>query len=220
VLFSFPLWFPLLFGVKPLSQLSTLSIGCLHLFLHIAPITSGCLAHCTPQERLFGSSPTYHQLRVFGSACFVLLQPHKCTKLEPRSRLCCFLGYGVEQKGYRCYDLVSHCLRISRHVVFWEHKLFHEVGKFSMPFFPPFTALLEMTLSLILPLVMFVLSLPCLNCNLLLFMMSLRLSPQILFNPRLPLILPTTCSSLIHSGKVSSIPSPGFSLLSCLSFFT
>jgi len=24
-------------------------------------------------ERLFGSSPTYHQLRVFGSACFVLL---------------------------------------------------------------------------------------------------------------------------------------------------
>jgi hypothetical protein len=105
------------------------------------------LAHCTPHERLFGSSPTYHQLRVFGSACFVLLQPHERTKLEPRSRLCCFLGYGVEQKGYRCYDPVSHRLRISRHVVFWKHKLFHEVEKFCMPSFPPFTTLLETHLS-------------------------------------------------------------------------
>jgi hypothetical protein len=105
------------------------------------------LAHCTPHERLFGSSPTYHQLRVFGSACFVLLQPHERTKLEPRSRLCCFLGYGVEQKGYRCYDPVSHRLCISRHVVFCEHKLFHEVGKFCMPSFPPFTTLLEPPLS-------------------------------------------------------------------------
>jgi hypothetical protein len=57
-----------------------------------------------------------------------------------------FLGMGVEQKGYQCFDPVSHRLRISRHVVFWEHKLFHEVGKFSMPSFPPFTALLEMPL--------------------------------------------------------------------------
>jgi len=35
------------------------------------------LAHCTPHERLFGSSPTYHQLCVFGFASFVLLQPHE-----------------------------------------------------------------------------------------------------------------------------------------------
>jgi len=76
------------------------------------------LENCTPHERLFGISPTYHQLRVFGFACFVLLHPHERTKLEPRSRLCCFLGYGVEQKGYRCYDPVSHCLCIYRHVVF------------------------------------------------------------------------------------------------------
>jgi hypothetical protein len=50
----------------------------------------------------------------------------------------------VEQKDYRCYDPVSHHLRIFRHVVFLEHKLFNEVGKFCMLSFPPFTTLLEM----------------------------------------------------------------------------
>ena len=105
------------------------------------------LDNCTPYKSLFGSVPSYHHLRVFGSACFVLLQPYERTKLEHRSRLCCFLGYGVEQKGYRCYDPVSRHLRISRHVVFWEHRLFHKVGKFNMPYFPPFTTLLEIPLS-------------------------------------------------------------------------
>jgi hypothetical protein len=105
------------------------------------------LDNCTPHERLFGSVPSYHHLHVFGSTCFVLFQSHECNKLEPRSRLCYFLGYGVEQKGYRCYDPVSRRLRISRRVVFWEHRLFHEVGKFNMPSFPPFTTLLEIPLS-------------------------------------------------------------------------
>jgi transposase InsO family protein len=76
------------------------------------------LANCTPHKRLFDTSPTYHQLRVFVSTYFVLLQSHECTKLEHRSRLCCFIRYGVEQKGYRCYDPVSHRLCISHHVVF------------------------------------------------------------------------------------------------------
>ena len=45
-------------------------------------------------------------------------------KLETRSRFCCFLGYGETQKGYRCYDPVSHRLRVFRNVVFWEHRSF------------------------------------------------------------------------------------------------
>ena len=63
-------------------------------------------------------------------ACFILLQPHEHNKLEPRSRLCCFLGYGKTQKGYRCYDHVSRRLRISRNVVFWEHHSFVELSHF------------------------------------------------------------------------------------------
>ena len=83
----------------------------------------------TPYERLFGS-PDYHHLCSFDSACFVLLQPHEHKKLESRSRLCCCLGFGETQKGYRCYDPVSHCLRISRNVVFWEHRSFVELSHF------------------------------------------------------------------------------------------
>ena len=57
-------------------------------------ISSPVIQNQTPYESLFGSPPDYHHLRSFGSACFVILQPHKHNKLEPQSRLCCFLGYG------------------------------------------------------------------------------------------------------------------------------
>ena len=103
----------------------------LHAVHTINRIPSPVIQNQTPYERLFGSPPDYHHLRSFGSACFVLLQPHEHNKLEPRSRLCCFLGYGETQKGYRCYDPVSHRLRISRNVVFWEHRLFIELSHFS-----------------------------------------------------------------------------------------
>ena len=37
------------------------------------------------------------------------------------------------QKGYRCYDPVSHRLLISCNVVFWEHRLFVELSHFRAP---------------------------------------------------------------------------------------
>jgi hypothetical protein len=132
------------------------------------------LAHCTPHERLFGSSLTYHQLRVFGSACFV---------------------------------------------VFWKHKLFHEVGKFSMPSFPPFTTLLEMPLSHSTT------GDVCPESSLLEPQSSnahdvTPLESSNSVQSKAPRSYFPTCSSPIHSGKFSSIPSPGLSLLSCLSCFT
>uniref|UniRef100_A0A2N9HM45 Uncharacterized protein n=1 Tax=Fagus sylvatica TaxID=28930 RepID=A0A2N9HM45_FAGSY len=59
---------------------------------------SSVLQNVSPFERLYGTPSSYSSLRVFGCACFVLLQPHEHSKLEPRSRLCCFLGYGNEHK--------------------------------------------------------------------------------------------------------------------------
>ena len=86
--------------------------------------------YLSPFERLYGTPPSYSSLRVFGCACFVLLQPHEHSKLEPRSRLCCFLGYEIEHKDYRCWDPIFQRLRISRHVVFQEHTTFNSLSKF------------------------------------------------------------------------------------------
>ena len=97
-------------------------------------IPSPTFSNQTPYERLFGSPPHYQHLWSFGSTCFVLFQPHEHNKLEPCSRLCCFLGYGETQKEFRCYDLIAHRLRISHHVAFWEHHLFTEVSQFRPSF--------------------------------------------------------------------------------------
>ena len=66
-------------------------------------------------------------LRVFGCVCFVLLHDHEKNKLQSRSCLCCFLGYGIGKKCYRCYDPIRKRLHVSRHVVFWEHKMFYQL---------------------------------------------------------------------------------------------
>ena len=95
-------------------------------------VPSPVIENQSPYERLYGKPPDYSTLKVFGCACFVLLQPHEHTKLESRSRLCCFLGYGMEHKGYRCWDPNSKRLRVSRHVVFWEHKMFSSMSKFHL----------------------------------------------------------------------------------------
>uniref|UniRef100_A0A2N9GJX2 Integrase catalytic domain-containing protein n=1 Tax=Fagus sylvatica TaxID=28930 RepID=A0A2N9GJX2_FAGSY len=101
-------------------------------------LPSSALQNMTPFECLYGTPASYSSLRVFGCACFVLLQPHEHSKLEPRSRLCCFLGYGIEHKGYRCWDPISQRLRISRHVVFWEHTMFNSLSKFTTCSTPSF----------------------------------------------------------------------------------
>uniref|UniRef100_A0A2N9HVC5 CCHC-type domain-containing protein n=1 Tax=Fagus sylvatica TaxID=28930 RepID=A0A2N9HVC5_FAGSY len=124
-----------------------ISASCPERFLEEAALTavytinrlpSSALQNVTPYERLYGTPVSYSSLRVFGCACFVLLQPHEHSKLEPRSRLCCFLGYGIEHKGYRCWDPISQRLRISRHVVFWEHTTFNFLSKFKTCSTPSF----------------------------------------------------------------------------------
>ncbi|KAA0025466.1 Retrovirus-related Pol polyprotein from transposon TNT 1-94 [Cucumis melo var. makuwa] len=100
-------------------------------------LPSSVLQNISPFERLYGTPPNYSNLKVFGCACFVLLQPHEHTKLEPRARLCCFLGYDTEHKGFRCWDPLSNRLRISRHVTFWEHTMFSRLSSFHASFSSP-----------------------------------------------------------------------------------
>jgi hypothetical protein len=67
----------------------------------------------TPQFALFGTTPSYAHLRVFGCACY----PNTCAtvphKLAPRSRRCVFLEYLSHHKGYQCLNLTTNRLLIS-----------------------------------------------------------------------------------------------------------
>jgi hypothetical protein len=76
------------------------------------------VSHTTHHFALYDTTPSYDHLRVFGCACYPNTSATTPHKLSPRSTRCLFLGYSPGHKGYRCLDLASHRIIISRHVVF------------------------------------------------------------------------------------------------------
>lgn len=74
----------------------------------------------SPLERPFNVPPNYSMLKIFGCACWPHLRPYNKHKLEFRSKPCVFLGYSSLHKGYKCLDLDSSRVYISRDVVFDE----------------------------------------------------------------------------------------------------
>lgn len=76
----------------------------------------------SPYLRLFGTSPNYSKLRVFGCLCYPWLRPYTANKLEPRSTPCVFFGYSLTQSAFLCFDPVSSRLFVSRHVHFVERQ--------------------------------------------------------------------------------------------------
>jgi hypothetical protein len=71
-----------------------------------------------PYFALFSTIPTYEHLHVFGYACYPNMSATAPHKLDHRSTHYVFLGYSNHRKGYRCLDLSTNHLVISRHVVF------------------------------------------------------------------------------------------------------
>ena len=74
----------------------------------------------TPLYRLFHDKPNYSFLRIFGCACWPNLRPYNKHKLQFRSKQCAFLGYSNLHKGYKCLDISTGRVYISRDVVFDE----------------------------------------------------------------------------------------------------
>lgn len=76
-------------------------------------------------KKIYGKLPDYSSLCVFRFTYFVLWLHSERTKFFPKSALCVVLGYGISQKGYRCYDQTSQILYASPHVTFLEHIPFY-----------------------------------------------------------------------------------------------
>jgi hypothetical protein len=93
----------------------------LHTTTHLLNrLPSKAVRHPTPHFALYGTTPSYDHLRVFGCACYPNTSATAPHKLSPRSTRCLFLGYSPDHKGYRCLDLTSHRIIISCHVIFDE----------------------------------------------------------------------------------------------------
>jgi hypothetical protein len=108
--YSSKLTYPRPFGLKPFHTATY--------FLSRRP--SHSINNFTPYFLLHGSHPCYDHLRIFGCLCFPNLYTTTPHKLSPRSMRCVFAGYALEHKGYRCFDLSTCQVIISRHVVFDE----------------------------------------------------------------------------------------------------
>jgi hypothetical protein len=74
----------------------------------------------TPEEKYSGRKPDLSHLKVFGCIAYVHVLDELRIKLDPKAKKCVFIGYSLEQKGYICYNPVTHKMRVSRDVVFDE----------------------------------------------------------------------------------------------------
>jgi len=73
--------------------------------------------------RLSKQKPDYSSMHIFGCACWPNLQPYNAHKLQFLSTQCVFLGYNNLHKGFKCLEVSTHLIYISRDVVFDEEVL-------------------------------------------------------------------------------------------------
>ncbi|PKU60143.1 Retrovirus-related Pol polyprotein from transposon TNT 1-94 [Dendrobium catenatum] len=90
-----------------------------------SPITK----YISPFQCLYKTPPSYSHLKIFGCLCYPWLQPAAPNKFAPKSSACVFIGYSSTHKGFRCYNLHTSKILISRHVQFHENIFpFHNIS--------------------------------------------------------------------------------------------
>ena len=100
---------------------STYWVEALNASVHILNLLpSKAINNQIPYSVLFKKPVSYSHLRVFGCLCYPNKNHANLSKLSPRSSRCIFLGYPHFHRGYRCLDLESKKIIISRNVTFDE----------------------------------------------------------------------------------------------------
>jgi hypothetical protein len=72
------------------------------------------------EEKFIGKKLDVSHYRVFSCIAYVHVPDEKRSKLDPKAKKCIFIGYSLEQKGYRYFNPSTHKLQVSRDVVFDE----------------------------------------------------------------------------------------------------
>ena len=72
----------------------------------------------TPYERWYGKKPDLSRLRVFGCIAYAYVQQRK--KLDKRCERVRFVGYSMQSKAYRVYDVTTNKVKERRDVIFNE----------------------------------------------------------------------------------------------------
>ena len=74
----------------------------------------------SPFELIYHRKPNVSYFCIFGSICYVHVLKHNRTKLVPKVKKCIFVGNDTHRKGWRCLDLETKMVIVSRDVVFDE----------------------------------------------------------------------------------------------------
>ncbi len=74
----------------------------------------------TLKEKFTHKKPDVSHLKVFSCIAYVHVRDEKRSKLDPKVEKCIFIGYSLEQKGYKCFNPSTRKLQVSKDVVFDE----------------------------------------------------------------------------------------------------
>jgi hypothetical protein len=78
------------------------------------------------EEELTGKKVNYSFLKTFGCEAFVHIHKENRTNLEAKSKKCTFIGYGVNDFGYRLWDYENNKIIRSRDVIFNEKVMYKD----------------------------------------------------------------------------------------------
>ena len=82
--------------------------------------TTSTVEDISSHEKFFGKKYDLSHAKIFGSITLVHIPDEKRQNLDPNLEKCIFVGYSLEQKGYKCFNPSTRKVRVSGDVVFDE----------------------------------------------------------------------------------------------------
>nr|CAN80991.1 hypothetical protein VITISV_021529 [Vitis vinifera] len=79
-----------------------------------------------PEEVWSGKEVKFSHLKVFCCVSYVHIDSNARSKLDAKSKICFFIGYGDEKFGYRFWDEQNRKIIRSRNVIFNEHVMYKD----------------------------------------------------------------------------------------------